>query len=679
MYTHPIAPRWLLGLIGPMFAFGSIGAIAQTAPSPPTVQISFNPTSIQSGGTSTVTILLGNTNATAAILTQTLNDALPPGLTVSGGVAGSCGGGATATNSGTISYAVQSSILSGGCSITASVTAKSTNGATYYTNTIAAGALQTTLGSNVAAAASTLTVRASVAVPNVVGLTQAAAVSSLQAAGLTVVVVPSAQVSATVQPGRVISTVPAAGAAAAFGSSVQLVVSGGPGSAANTPLSGVPGLTSEQESVARGLEKTCSVLAGAFVAGTTLTPAQRDLLTTCTAIISDYGSGNNLAGLKQTLNAISGRQATAAQQTPMQFSAGQISNIGSRINELRAGARGFSAAGLDLGLPGGMESAFYSILDLARGALGGAAGDDSRELFGDRLGFFLTGTLRRGSQSTTGAEEGFDFRNDGLTSGFDYRITDALVVGLAGGWGKSTSSFDEDEGRLDSKHTAVSLYGSYFNDFFHIDWLAGFGHNSDALSRQIEFQSTSTGVDCGNGTCLTDTTGSTGSREYSFSSTAGMDFHWDAFAFGPTVTLDYKQVHVNGFGESGPSGLDLQFGDLTGDSLLLRSGGYLSYAYKSRWAVIVPQVQARFVHEFKNDERAQSVEFAADTLPGAADRAFLVFTDRPDRNYFDWNASLLFQFPHGISGFINYGSIAGLQNISTRTLNIGLRIESRLR
>jgi hypothetical protein len=53
----------------------------------------------------------------------------------------------------------------------------------------------------------------------------------------------------------------------------------------------------------------------------------------------------------------------------------------------------------------------------------------------------------------------------------------------------------------------------------------------------------------------------------------------------------------------------------------------------------------------------------------------VVYTDRPGRNYFDWKASLLLQFPYGLTGFVDYGGLAGLSNISTRELNLGLRVE----
>lgn len=550
-----------------------------------------------------------------------------------------------------------------------------------------------------ASATMTVTVQQSTAsIPSdVIGKTQAAGVAELTGDGF--VVTSSSQVSASFPAGQIINTQPAPGTLAPRGSTINVIVSQGPGPASATPISSVPGLTMEQVAAARGLEQTCEALASADTSGTNLTAKQQDLLNKCTAIIADYSGGANVPGLQETLNAVSGRQVTAAARIPMQFAAGQVSNIAARLAAIRGGDQGINLAGLDMGAPGGAEAAFAPLANLvktmfdgngaggetggsaANGASGGrdagSAGDndDSGGLFGNRLGIFLNGTLRRGTETSSDAESGFDFKNSGATLGMDYRLGNSYVLGVAGGYGKSTTDFDDDGGRLDAKHVSVSLYGSYFTDHFHLDWLAGFGHNSYEIGRDIEYSSSSMSVGCDGSSCATDASGSTGARVYSLSLASGGDFHVDALEFGPTVGLDYRQVAVDSYVESGPSGLDLAFGGMTADSLVSNVGGYASYAWKTRWAVILPQVRVRYLHEFMNGQRTESVEFAADTLPGASSRSFNVYTDAPDRNYFDWQASLLFQFPYGIAGFIDYGGIAGLQNMSMHELNVGLRIE----
>ena len=119
---------------------------------PPTVSKQFSPTSIPSGGTSTLTIVLGNTNATAATLTADLIDTLPTSpaailVATPNGLGGTCPGATVAAaGAATVKYPNGASIPAGGCTIIVNVTG-STNG--VYTNTIPVAALQTTQGANV--------------------------------------------------------------------------------------------------------------------------------------------------------------------------------------------------------------------------------------------------------------------------------------------------------------------------------------------------------------------------------------------------------------------------------------------------------------------------------------------------------------------------------------------------
>src|ERR1700690_4172095 len=96
-------PRLLVALLllgSPVFA------LAQSVS-----QITFAPASIPSGGTSQLTIVLGNAApvGTAVTLTQTLTNTLPAGLTVANpaGVGGSCPAGdvGAVPRSGSITYA----------------------------------------------------------------------------------------------------------------------------------------------------------------------------------------------------------------------------------------------------------------------------------------------------------------------------------------------------------------------------------------------------------------------------------------------------------------------------------------------------------------------------------------------------------------------------------------------
>jgi uncharacterized repeat protein (TIGR01451 family) len=132
-----------------------------TVSTPPTVSKQFAPTVIPPNGSSTLTIVLGNDNSSAATLSSTFTDTLPsaPGaMTIQSpnGLSTTCPGVVTATaGSSSISYASGAVIPAGGCTISVNVTAVT---AGNYTNNIPAGALATTLGSNQAAANAGLSV-----------------------------------------------------------------------------------------------------------------------------------------------------------------------------------------------------------------------------------------------------------------------------------------------------------------------------------------------------------------------------------------------------------------------------------------------------------------------------------------------------------------------------------------
>jgi len=117
----------------------------------------FAPISIKAGAKSVATITLTNPNSTIAVLTAPLIDTLPAGVVISG-YSGSttCGGTVSADAGGsTVTLTGGSIPAKGSCIVKFYVTAALSG---TYVNTLPAGALQTTLGTNAGAAVATLTV-----------------------------------------------------------------------------------------------------------------------------------------------------------------------------------------------------------------------------------------------------------------------------------------------------------------------------------------------------------------------------------------------------------------------------------------------------------------------------------------------------------------------------------------
>jgi uncharacterized protein YhjY with autotransporter beta-barrel domain len=701
-----IAPARLLGAL--LLVASPLFAVAQTVN-----QITFAPASIPTGGTSRLTISLGYAGApgTAAMLTQTLTDTLPAGLTVANpaGVGGTCPAGdvGATPRGGSITYAADSPLPAGGCTITVNVTGASTTRSTYYTDSIAAGALVTTAGSNPAAASGTLTVSAAVVVPNIVGLSQSAAATALQGAGLALGTVTKAPGPGTVPYNAVFLQVPAAGTSVAAGAAVAVNISTGAGRATNSnqPLTSVPGFVQPyQQSEAAAIERVCAALQSADPS--TLSVAQRNLLGNCLAILGTYGGGVNAAGLKNTLDALSGQQATAQQRTGVQFSGAQFTNIGARLAQLRQGVSGASFAGLDPGLP--MGNGVAQLLSALahdfgapssttsgagsagedQGTIGGGGGDPSASIGAmSRWGFFINGSLRRGSQDTTTFETPFDFRANTITAGVDYRLSDRFVLGVALNHSSGTADFTDGTGRLDSRNNSASVYGTFYNNAFYLDLIGTYGHISYDATRSTTFSINPNTVgapsNCSGGDCSVNTTGSTGAQQLSASTNLGFSFNAGGLVWGPDIAVDYTHIKVNGYSENDPSqsGLALTYGDDIGESLIAKAGGHFSYAVKTSFGVLLPEARIHYIHEFQDQQRSLGVHFTNDPdagTPSGPVSNFLDFTDPPTRNYFDWAVGVSAQFAFGISAFADYDAIQSpVQRL--HDIAFGLRIEHQLR
>ena len=133
------------------------------APTPPTVTKSFSPTyNALAASTTTLVLSINNPNTNPIWLTAAFQDVFPSGMTIatpSDLNLGTCGSSTTPTvtnvitatsGSNSVTFSNGNRIPAGGCTITLSVTAPAS--LNNYNNTIPAGALVTTAGSNANAA-----------------------------------------------------------------------------------------------------------------------------------------------------------------------------------------------------------------------------------------------------------------------------------------------------------------------------------------------------------------------------------------------------------------------------------------------------------------------------------------------------------------------------------------------
>jgi outer membrane autotransporter protein len=367
------------------------------------------------------------------------------------------------------------------------------------------------------------------------------------------------------------------------------------------------------------------------------------------------------------------RQPVDASQTAVRT---QAFNLGSRLAALRGGAVGLNIRGLTLNM-GDQAISGAELARLVRGAdrerAGGAASADSGF---SRWGAFVNGTINNGDKDVTANEAGFDFDTWGLTAGVDYRFTDTLVFGGAFNYVNSNNDLKNKGGNLDTTGYGLALYGTYYqSDQFYLDGILAYGKNDYDQSRNIVYSLPSVaGTPSAQvGQVLTaDYNG----NQFTASLSGGYDFNRGAWTFAPIGGLQYINADVDGYrerarfpGQPG-AGWVVQIRDQDFTSFTSNLGGKVSYAWSQPWGVLVPQATVEWVHEFKDDS-----PFVGGSFIGSPANSFRLPTDKPDQNYFNIGVGASAVFAEGRSAYLYYQSVQGYDNLTSNSLNLGVRFE----
>jgi outer membrane autotransporter protein len=433
----------------------------------------------------------------------------------------------------------------------------------------------------------------------------------------------------------------------------------------------LPTLNPGQTGVAHAIDRACPALA----AQATLTSPQQDLLARCSEIV--VNSGTNPSQVPAALDAMLNNKTTPQSGLADTVMQGQLTNLNTRLAELRQGAHGFSVGGLALNEDGRSlpASSLSDIFTSYRKDPKESTDDEVGKDF-SRWGFFATGLVDRGGASADGMAPGYDFHNASLTAGVDYRFNDTFVGGVALGYASNNSDINQNAGNVDVDSYSVNAYFTWYrnNDFYVegslvYDWL-----NYD-LSRNIAYQiaSLSGGTTTVNNTAKASPDG----HQYTLSLSVGKDFNREAWTYTPYIRGVYTHVTLQGFDErmtdtTGPgSGLGTSVDGRSFTSELGVLGGRVSRTITTDWGVLVPNALVEWNHEFKNDPQTVVTRFLADPTQ----TPIFVTDPRIDQNYFNLGIGLNAILPAGKSGFLYFEHVTGYSGIHENRLSAGIRVE----
>ena len=390
----------------------------------------------------------------------------------------------------------------------------------------------------------------------------------------------------------------------------------------------VPGLTPNQRAVAKGLDKIVNH--------------------SRVSSLVEYLDGIALAGIPQKLEMIVPTALIPMFDASINSANVQASNLERRMEEIRGGATGFSASGLNLSDSHGTKN--FS----GNGDAKQAIGKDGKELtpapISDRWGFFVNGSGEFVDEESTAIARGTDFTTGGITTGADYRLGDHAAVGMTAGYA-NTSANGRGDGPVKIDSGKLGLYGTVFDRGLFLNGAVGGGLNSYDTQRN-----TLGGLARGdaNGTDFNALLGT------------GYTYRKGGLSAGPIASMRYSWAGIESFTERG-SLAPLTINEQSEASLKSTAGLQSSYVFQlGKTTTLTPQLRAQWQHEYLDTARGIGASF----LPGGA---FTVYGPAIGRDslLLDVGASMQLTQTVGIYSFYT-GNLGG-KNYTSHAINGGVQ------
>jgi outer membrane autotransporter protein len=329
-------------------------------------------------------------------------------------------------------------------------------------------------------------------------------------------------------------------------------------------------------------------------------------------------------------------------------------NLQHRMDDIRAGSTGFCGNGYQAQETGGYSKDSDGKVAIDKNPT--PAFVPSPE---NRWGIFATGS---GDFVNVGDHDlnahGYDITTGGVTVGVDYRVCDHFAVGIDGSYNGSTADL-VDRGRVEMDGGKAGAYATVFGykilgSTIHIDGAVSGGWNSYDTNR----------------TGLEDlpVRGSTNGSELNAMLAYGGDWHFGCLLIGTWSTLQYTNVQIDSFTETG-SLAPLQIQDQNEDSFRTSTGLRVAYDIKAGNAIIRPEVRGGWQHEY--GDRAYPID--ARLASGAGD-VFTVWGPAIGRDSALVDAGIAVQWSSRFSTYIYYDGVLGRSNYDNNAVSGGLRI-----
>lgn len=424
------------------------------------------------------------------------------------------------------------------------------------------------------------------------------------------------------------------------------------------------GVSRNAASVGANMFAGCALRSG-YIDGVP-TDFQRD----CDAVMGLLTNGQNTEAAA-LLEEITPHNVDVAIDTTAQMISQQIDGIAGRLSRLRQNQRGLDVAGLQF---------FDGLQWISVGGLMASNDPVNADApavvsFADtRLGVFIDGALLSGSQDEdNGKLEGdTDYDGQNVTLGIDYRISDALIAGVAYSLSFTSTDFSGDRGTLDANGYTLMGYTTYYKDAWYVEGTLALGSDRYEQDRRMR---------CDVATCGIDFDVLASSEYYgdqtALSLSGGYAFTFDALTVTPNVQWSQMNIDTDSYRETTDdtgvgSGFLLEMDDQSRDHNTISVGVDASYAISTSFGVVLPHASLDLRNELDDDVLLVNGQFVGDT---GGDQPFEIATREIDTSYYVVGVGSSLQLSGGNSAFVDVKSLLGYEDVSQWQIRAGWRWE----
>jgi outer membrane autotransporter protein len=227
-------------------------------------------------------------------------------------------------------------------------------------------------------------------------------------------------------------------------------------------------------------------------------------------------------------------------------------------------------------------------------------------------GFWLSGFGNSMGRSDGGGYSGFNHQTSGIPVGFDFRLADRFIVGVAATQSHGILSVQDNRGEGRSTGAMTTVYGSYFTDNAELEGMFTYGRDSYQSIRGIDFADLSR-----------DARSEQDNDIFAARVEGRYHFNLDALKIEPFASMQYGHVGVGGFRERGAGDLGLIVGQHSVNALASQLGFRFIRPMNFGAGTLIPELTAAWQHDFSVGDNSIPASFR-----GAAQARFNIA--RPD-------------------------------------------------